>query len=90
MLASKELLRQRQRHSQSVTITARKLADFLQAVENDEILLTQRLRDREMEATRNGIAAVAAESPPDEISAESLTPEDANYDNTNTEIYGDF
>jgi putative transposase len=88
MLASKELRHQRQLHSQSVTITARKLADFLQTVENDEVLLTQRLRDHEMEATRNGITAVAAESPPDEISAENLTPEVTDYNNT--EIYEEF
>lgn len=88
MLASKELLRRRQRHSQSVAITARKLADFLQTVENDEILLTQRLRDHEMEATRKGITAVAAESLPGEIIAENLTPEVTDYNNT--EIYGEF
>jgi putative transposase len=88
MLASKELHRRQKHHSQSVGITARKLADFLQTVENDEVLLTQRLRDREMEATRTGITAVATEAPPDEIGAESLTPE--VIDCNDTEIYGEF
>jgi len=88
MLASKELLRQRQHHSQGIAITARKLADFLQTVENDEVLLTQRLRDQEMEATRSGITALAAESPPDEIGAENLSPEVTDYNDT--EIYGEF
>lgn len=44
-LASAELRRRNQRHAQQLTITARKLADFLASVEAEEALLEQRLRD---------------------------------------------
>lgn len=63
MLASKELQRRRQCHSQSLTITAKKLADFLQSVEADELLMTQRLRDQEAQARRKASVPVAATRP---------------------------
>ncbi len=44
-LATAELRRRNQRHAQQLTITARKLADFLVSVEAEEALLEQRLRD---------------------------------------------
>jgi transposase InsO family protein len=56
MLASKELRRRHQRHSGRLKITARKLADLLQSLEADEVLLAQRMRDRESRAVRSGLA----------------------------------
>jgi transposase InsO family protein len=56
MLASKELRRRHQRHSGQLKITARKLADLLQSLEADEVLLAQRMRDRESRAVRSGMA----------------------------------
>ncbi len=53
MIATHELRRRQQRHSQGLEITAKKLAGFLQSVEADEVLLAQRLRDREAQATRS-------------------------------------
>jgi transposase InsO family protein len=47
MLASAELRRRNQRHSQQFTLTARKLADFLASLEAEEVLLEQRLKDAE-------------------------------------------
>jgi putative transposase len=89
MLASKELHRRRQCHSQSVAITARKLADFLQSVETDELLLTQRLRDQEAQAMRSGLAAaITAPFSSDEIMTENFTPE--VMENNSSEIYGEF
>jgi putative transposase len=92
MIASKELHRRRQHHSQSVTITARKLADFLQSVETNELLLTQRLRDQEAQAARNGLVAITAGPPsPDEIRVEdqNFTVETGeSYESS--EIYGEF
>ncbi|MBI4320945.1 MAG: DDE-type integrase/transposase/recombinase, partial [Chloroflexi bacterium] len=44
-LASVELHRQNQRCAQQLTVTARKLADFLASLEAEEVLLDQRLRD---------------------------------------------
>ena len=44
-LASQELRRVRQCHSQQFKVTASKLAEFLESVEAEEVLLTQRLTD---------------------------------------------
>jgi putative transposase len=51
-LASTELHKRHQNHSQQLNVNARHLAEFLQSVEGDEALLTQRLRDREGRATQ--------------------------------------
>ena len=47
MLATKELHQRRRNHSADFTVTARQLAEFLQSVEAEEKLLTQRLSDLE-------------------------------------------
>jgi transposase InsO family protein len=61
MLASNELRRRHQRHSGQLNITAGKLANLLQAIEIDEALLMQRVRDRESRIVRSGLApAIAA------------------------------
>ena len=46
-LATAELRKRNQLHRQRLTITARKLADFLASLEAEELLLEQRLRDAE-------------------------------------------
>jgi putative transposase len=56
MIASREILKRRQEHSRRGGITARRLADFLTSIESEEVLLQQRLRDRESAAVRNGSA----------------------------------
>jgi transposase InsO family protein len=89
MLASKELLRRRQCHSQNVSITARKLAEFLQSVENDEILLTQRLRDQEAIAMRRGLAPTPAQTTSSETATVSFAP-DIIDTNESAEVYGEF
>jgi putative transposase len=53
MLASKEVRRRSQLHSRErFTLTARKLADFLESTEAEERCLLQRLRDRESGSVR--------------------------------------
>ncbi len=47
MIASAELRRRNARHSQRFNLTAVQLAKFLESVESEEILLKQRLADRE-------------------------------------------
>jgi putative transposase len=59
MLASAELHRRRQCHSQQSCVTARKLAEFLQTVEAEEALLLQRLRDRESKRMRDGTLSLS-------------------------------
>lgn len=94
MIASKELRRRRQCHSQGVAITARKLADFLQSVEADELLMTQRLRDQEAQATRSAPAAIAPAPPyPDKFRVDPAEDNDlvGNADCAESgEIYGEF
>jgi transposase InsO family protein len=52
MLATNELHRRRRNYSAEFSITARQLAEFLQSVEAEEKLLTQRLRDWESKDVR--------------------------------------
>jgi putative transposase len=50
MSATKELRRRGQLHSAQFSVTAHHLAGFLRSVEAEEVLLSQRLRDRESQA----------------------------------------
>jgi len=95
MIASKELHRRRQCHSQGVAITAWKLADFLQSVEADELVMTQRLRDQEAQATRRAPAAIAPAPPPhsDKFRIDPAEDNDMVCDTDCAEIdeiYGEF
>jgi transposase InsO family protein len=63
MLATQELRRRYHNHSAAFAVTARHLAEFLQSVEAEEVLLTQRLSDLESAATRLGLTSgVGSES----------------------------
>ena len=63
LLASIELHRRRQVSIGGKAATARKLADFLQSIESEELLLEQRMRDREAQSVRHAKMAVALTSP---------------------------
>ena len=52
MLASSEMHQRRRNHSAASSVTARQLAEFLESVEAEEVLLAQRLRDLESKETR--------------------------------------
>lgn len=66
MLASKEVRRRRQLHSQErFTVTARKLANFLGSAEAEEECLVQRLRDRESKSIRNNVTVIVSGDLPD-------------------------
>jgi transposase InsO family protein len=47
MLASDELRRRKGLHSRQFNLTARKIAEFIESLEGEELLLMQRLKDRE-------------------------------------------
>jgi putative transposase len=90
MLASNEVRRQRQVHSQErFTVTARKLADFLESAEAEEKCLVQRLRDCESRLVRNnGPTAISGtssgpENRPEQVRSAPIAPKA-------TVIYGDF
>ena len=77
MLASKELRRRRLLHSRErFTLTARKLADFLDSAEAEEKCLLQRLRDRESASIRQNGPVVAPCAHGSEV--ESKGPESRN------------
>jgi putative transposase len=96
MLASKEARRRSQLHSRErFTLTARKLADFLESAEAEEKCLLQRLRDRENGSVRQndpslipGRAAEQGASP--ESEPESATLISVPTQTKATIIYGDF
>ena len=52
MLATQELRKRQRQHARQRGLSARTIGDFLQSLEAQEILLTQRLRDRQARATR--------------------------------------
>ncbi|MFS8084965.1 MAG: TnsA endonuclease N-terminal domain-containing protein, partial [Acidobacteriota bacterium] len=65
MIATKELRALKNSHSQQFTVSAKKLADFLQSVEAEEVMLMQRLRDVEGRTVLDKINSSTAE--PEEI-----------------------
>ena len=94
MLATTELRRKHQNHSTGFAITARHLAEFLQSVEAEETLLTQRLRDREHRVIRSEATTQAANVDPvgDHRAPVGLP---VNFvcaldDGTIDEVYGEF
>ena len=58
MLASKELCRRHKNQARQFKTGGKQLADFLESVDNDEVLLVQRLRDRDTRGMRTGIGEV--------------------------------
>jgi putative transposase len=57
MLASKEIRRQNQLHTKNRTVTARRLADFLNSASEHEAIRQQRIRDIEAKAILEAIAS---------------------------------
>jgi hypothetical protein len=77
MLATKGLRRRCQLHSAQLSVTAHRLAGFLRSVEAEETLMTRRLRDRESQSIRTGIAtdrAVACDQPPGPVDENESRP----------------
>ena len=94
-LASSEIRRRHQRHAQGLAVTAKKLGAFLHSVEADEVLLMQRLRDREGQAPRSAMDGTAAIPPyPEKLGREEVTDDDRALEPeasvTGDEIYGEF
>lgn len=96
MLASKELRRRARLHSQErFSLTARKLADFLDSAEAEEKCLLQRLRDRESASLRqNGLASLSLIEGDEESVAKPLSKttmlQMPSPPVRATSVYGDF
>ena len=92
MLASAELHRRHRNHAGTFHITARRLAEFLESVEAEELLLTQRLRDAENRPIRLGIVSNTgtqdAQTP--ETAASEDRPPPPLDDGAACEVYGAF
>jgi putative transposase len=99
MIATKELRALKNSHSQQFTISAKKLADFLESVEAEEALLMQRLRDAEGRKVLDKISNDSQIVKLEEAQSVSV-PEEANNDPSETastkdeaetlEVYEDF
>jgi len=93
-LASAELRRQQQCHSQGLDITAKRLAAFLASVESEEALLLQRQRDKESCDVRNRAAVIATDDRYRPDAGLQAPVEDGMQRRENAatscEIYGDF
>jgi transposase InsO family protein len=89
MLATEELRQRRRKHSANFTVTARRLAEFLESVEAEEILLTQRLRDRESRMIRLGKIA-GTESKEGLATVRPPGPPPVPADDNIGELYGEF
>lgn len=80
MLASKEIRRQNQLHTKNRTVTARRLADFLNHASEHEAIRQQRIRDLEAKAILEAIAGAAGQtdveimSTPESIELAALAP----------------
>jgi len=88
MLATTELHRRRRNHSSTFHTTAQRLAAFLESVEAEEVLLTQRLRDRESLAIRLGVAV--GKKPAVEEHEPANPHDDATEVEAVGELYGEF
>jgi transposase InsO family protein len=71
MIASQELRRRKGQHSKQFSVTAAKLAQFLESVEAEEVLLKQRLADREALAVWKVINGGQLSSPDEASQTES-------------------
>jgi hypothetical protein len=94
LLASHELRRRNRVCADGKATTARKLADFLQSVESEELLLEQRMRDREGQSSRRAPLKVATDVP-DNDRAEpqmqrSTNPSPCGATPAACESYGEF
>ena len=98
MIATKELRALKNSHSQQFTVTAKKLADFLESVEAEEVMLMQRLCDAEgrkvLEKINSSAPVVNSEELPVVRSAEGsddpASEESSPEDETVLEIYENF
>lgn len=104
MLATAELRRRSTRHSQQFSITAARLAHFLESLESEEALLRQRTADREArnvlklinneiatpEMSQNNPAVPAAAISAGSIPSQQVESSGRTLTNKKLEVYGEF
>ena len=87
MLATQELRKTAQQHSAEFHVSSRKLAEFLQSVEAEEVLLAQRRSDVESRGAKPALTIVSPPDRPAERSSELVASPDARAD---FQTYGSF
>ena len=93
LLASHELRRRNRVCAGGKATTARKLADFLQSVESEELLLEQRMRDREGQSARRASLNVVPDRPDNGVrpqTQQSPDPSPCGATPAAYELYGEF
>ena len=94
LLASHELRRRNRVCAGGKATTARKLADFLQSVESEELLLEQRMRNREGQPSRRSSLEVVSDLPDHDradLEMQRLTdPSSRGAARAARESYGEF
>jgi hypothetical protein len=91
MLAAAELHKLNRQHNQQMAITACKLADFLVSVVSDEVLLEQRIRDKEAKDVLVQINNTSQVQPDDiPTEAEQLSDIETNETDHSLDIYEDY
>ena len=74
MLATAELRRRAQQHTDQFTVTAKKLADFLASAEGEHVLRVQRAKDREAKDILSRIQVGQGQLPGNTALSEGATP----------------
>ncbi len=87
MLATQELRRTAQQHSAEFHVSARKLAEFLQSVEAEEVLLAQRRNDVESRGAKPALTILPPPNRPVERTSELAASPEAAAD---LQTYGSF
>jgi hypothetical protein len=94
MLATKELRASKTNHSQQFNFTAKKLADFLESVEAEEVMLKQRLCDAEgrkvLEKINGGSAAQDNGIPSTALQSNKNNTAEMKNETETLEVYGEF
>ena len=93
LLASSELRRRHRICIGGKAATARKLADFLQSVESEELLLEQRMRDREAQSahhTQLAVAPISSDSGHESHWAPRIEADPCVVTQATYELYGEF
>jgi transposase InsO family protein len=91
MLATEELKRIHQSHSREYAISGRRLADFLSSLEAEEVVLKQRLCDRERMAIGSASRALEPTAPMNDPAGNHEPGEPSSLDLQGAlEVYGEF
>lgn len=85
MIATQELRKLNRHESREFTVTSRRLAEFLESVQAEELLLQQRLNDTESRGRKPKLLILSKQCP---SSKEAHTPRDDCKASPDLRVYG--